>query len=1035
MNGFGRGNKQQDREKTSILTRETVGMTLLLFSVVCLFITITGPIVFGDIGLAITAFFIGFGGFFIYPLFLLLIYAAFRLIIGKSILPPGWISRSVFLLVSVFFIVHIATAERFFAEEFGGYLAGCWAAATEGAMGGTGGGILFGLICYPIRLLLSAAGAYVLFAFVTLAAFALFVLHAPVTGNIIRYTRRKRARESDRAKMEKEAPESVSFEDLPTSERAPMPAYDVAAHQIPQHEESYFVPESAPVEHLYDPRQRSHDVLFGGSPKDSYRNNLIFDSNSAFNARPRSSTVRPASPATAPARDAASATPARDLGSATPASNSYAGSFSSAAEQSRPPMPKRISSTPREYSAKEDSFNYPQTPSYRAPLEPEEVHGYTYDVPTDFSSAPNVNDIEEPITPPVQPESPVEPASRLYDVPTREEQQPLFGRDTAERASDRLFSEPRESRYPTEDYENKSASAFAELQENSAAELFDDDAEDLPIPDETRSGRGLRGIIEPEISKPLEPQPPQETPSRLEIPRAISRVSTAQEAPKPKKHVWKKYQKPNLALLRQYDDRASVSQEEILRNSDIIIDTLRNFRVEAEIVKVTCGSAVTRYDFDIPKNITVGSVLKYEQNIAMRLSASDGVQMYVNYETGAISIEVPNANRATVGLRSVLFAEDYVRAKPNALMFGMGQDIEGRNVCGNIVKMKHLLVAGSTGSGKSVCLNALLVSLIAKYAPEDMRLILIDPKKVGFAVYEGLPHLMINEIINEPQKAVSALNWAIKEMERRYSVFEQKTKSGTNVQDIDDYNKNLTEDEEKLCKFVIVFDELADFMMVAKKEIEERIQRLTQKARAAGIHLVIATQRPSVDVITGVIKGNLPTRIAFRTIQEVDSRTILDEKGAENLLGNGDMLYTSEGMRGTKRVQGAYIDPDEVMAIVSDIKANNEAYYDDDVSDYINKSGGSESGGSSGPASFADDGAGGVAQVYVKALGIVVELGQASISLIQRKCSVGYNHAGKIIEWMESMGYISPFDGKAKARSVLLTKEEFEAKYGGEEGC
>ena len=349
--------------------------------------------------------------------------------------------------------------------------------------------------------------------------------------------------------------------------------------------------------------------------------------------------------------------------------------------------------------------------------------------------------------------------------------------------------------------------------------------------------------------------------------------------------------------------------------------------------------------------------------------------------------------------------------------------------------MKHLLVAGSTGSGKSVCLNALLVSLIAKYAPEDMRLILIDPKKVGFAVYEGLPHLMINEIINEPQKAVSALNWAIKEMERRYSVFEQKTKSGTNVQDIDDYNKNLTEDEEKLCKIVIVFDELADFMMVAKKEIEERIQRLTQKARAAGIHLVIATQRPSVDVITGVIKGNLPTRIAFRTIQEVDSRTILDEKGAENLLGNGDMLYTSEGMRGTKRVQGAYIDPDEVMAIVSDIKANNEAYYDDDVSDYINKSGGSESGGSSGPASFADDGAGGVAQVYVKALGIVVELGQASISLIQRKCSVGYNHAGKIIEWMESMGYISPFDGKAKARSVLLTKEEFEAKYGGEEGC
>ena len=285
---------------------------------------------------------------------------------------------------------------------------------------------------------------------------------------------------------------------------------------------------------------------------------------------------------------------------------------------------------------------------------------------------------------------------------------------------------------------------------------------------------------------------------------------------------------------------------------------------------------------------------------------------------------------------------------------------------------------------------------------------------------------MINEIIADAQKAVTALNWAIKEMERRYLLFEQKTRAGCAARNVDEYNSNLTEDEQKLPKIVIVVDELADLMSVAKKEIEERIQRLTQKARAAGIHLVIATQRPSVDVITGVIKGNLPTRIAFRVIQEVDSRTILDESGAEKLLGNGDMLYKTSGMFNCKRVQGAFIHSREVQAIVEEIKANNEAYFDSEVADYINNSNQSSGGTDRGDG----EGGGEVDPVYIRALGIVVQLGSASISLIQRKCSVGYNHAGKIIEWMEREKYITPFDGKAKARTVLLTKEEFESLYG-----
>ncbi|MGN1078070.1 MAG: DNA translocase FtsK, partial [Candidatus Gallimonas sp.] len=600
-----------------------------------------------------------------------------------------------------------------------------------------------------------------------------------------------------------------------------------------------------------------------------------------------------------------------------------------------------------------------------------------------------------------------------------------FRRDTG--TTDTPAEEPAPARRGFEDFSRGAEETQAEdgfsvedsrvfdapLSERSHADLFDDD--------------------EPEPEEPVPEEPPRA--ARAFSERSFRREETSpapeEPAPAPKKYVYKEYVRPGNNLFRYYDDTVSVSQEEIDRNCSTIVETLAGFRVDAEVVKVTCGSAVTRYDIDIPRNIAVRSVIRHDQEIAMRLHARDGVNIYSNSEVGAISIEVPNSVRATVGIKSVLKADEYVNAKPTALMFAIGKDVEGRNVCGNIAKMKHILVAGSTGSGKSVCLNAMLISLICKYSPQDLRLILIDPKKVEFAVYDGLPHLMINEIIADAQKAVAALNWAIKEMERRYQLFEQKTRNGKLVHDVDEYNVNLSEGEEKLPKIVIVVDELADLMSVAKKDIEDRIQRLAQKARAAGIHLVIATQRPSVDVITGVIKGNLPTRIAFRVIQEVDSRTIIDSSGAEKLLGNGDMLYRTEGMFNCSRVQGAFLSSEEVQAVIEDIKAHNEAYFDDSVAEYINRSEENAAGRTS------DDGAEGVSEVddqLIDALRIVVKLGSASISLIQRKCSVGYNHAGKIIEWMEMMGYISPFDGKAKARTVLLTKEEFEAKYGSLDG-
>ena len=398
------------------------------------------------------------------------------------------------------------------------------------------------------------------------------------------------------------------------------------------------------------------------------------------------------------------------------------------------------------------------------------------------------------------------------------------------------------------------------------------------------------------------------------------------------------------------------------------------------------------------------------------------MNIYPNFEDGAVSIEVPNKNRQFVQLGCMLTGDGFTKSKSTSLVYAMGKDVGNRKVYGDICKMTHLLVAGASGSGKSVFLRSLIISLIVKYSPDELRLILIDPKKTEFVIYDHLPHLMINEIITDINKVIQSLNWAIGEMNRRYGLFEQMSRSGTYVVNIDEYNANVAAGEEKLPKIVIIVDELADLMLAAKKEVEDRIQNLTQKSRAAGIHLIIATQRPSADVITGVIKGNLPTRIAFSVASEVDSRVILDASGAQKLLGYGDLLYIMAGMNTPTRVQGASISSEDAQKVVNFIKANNEAEYDESASAFINntKMQGDETEESE------DEG---VEEVYIEALRYIIQSGSASISMIQRKCSVGYNKAGKIIEWMEDMGYISAFDG-AKARKVLITKEEFESKYG-----
>ncbi len=561
--------------------------------------------------------------------------------------------------------------------------------------------------------------------------------------------------------------------------------------------------------------------------------------------------------------------------------------------------------------------------------------------------------------------------------------------------------------------------------EPSGREVFDDRAEGLDrggeISAPTDFGRGEeRGVVEERSSfTPSFPEPKTE-----QKPVPVQHVQPPQPVQPPKPRVIKPYVRVRLDDMDCRDISPSSNFEEVEETKSTILSTLEDFKVTgASIASVTFGPTVARYNVSIPRHISPKKVVALDQSIAIGLR-SNGVNVYPNYEDGVVSIEVPNKERQFVQLGCMLSGDTFVNAKSSSLMFAMGKDVANRKIYGDVSKMIHLLVAGSSGSGKSVFLGALITSMIYKYSPEELRLILIDPKKTEFVLYNGLPHLMINEIITDANKAVQSLNWAIMEMNRRYGLFEQMSRSGAYVVNLDGYNAQV-EKSKRLPKIVIIIDELADLMLAAKKEMEDRIQNLTQKARAAGIHLIVATQRPSTDVITGVIKSNLPTRIAFYVATDVDSRVILDQTGAQKLLGKGDLLYTMPGIAAPIRVQSAFISPEESQRVIQFIKDNNEAYYDEEATAFINSRGGN-GGETGGGGSASGDG---VDPIYIEALRHVIACGSASISMIQRKCGAGYSRAGKIVEWMEDMGYISAFDG-AKARKVLITKEEFEIKYG-----
>ena len=482
---------------------------------------------------------------------------------------------------------------------------------------------------------------------------------------------------------------------------------------------------------------------------------------------------------------------------------------------------------------------------------------------------------------------------------------------------------------------------------------------------------------------------------------------------------------PPIDLLQKSKGASSDGTAEMRENSRRLNETLASFKIEAHIINVTRGPSVTRYEVELEKGVRLNKLTTVADDIALSLGASGVRIAAVPGKISVVGIEVPNRAVTTVSLREVIDSPEFNKAKSKS-SFAVGKDIAGNCIVGNISKLPHMLIAGTTGSGKSVCMNSIIISLLYKASPEDVKLIMVDPKMVELGIYNNIPHLLI-PVVTDPKKAAGSLQWAVTEMMRRY-----KAMSDAGVRDLESYNSIVEAEEEgsRLPQVVVIIDELADLMLVAAKEVEESICRIAQMGRAAGIHLIIATQRPSADVITGLMKANIPSRIAFSVASAMESRIILDTQGAEKLVGKGDMLFAPIGNGKPLRVQGCFVTDGEVESVANYVKENYNTNYDQTIMEEIERkaiqTGNKPSATDPEPNAEELEGD----EMLPAAVDVILETGQASVSMLQRRLKLGYARAARIVDEMEEKGIVGPFQG-SKPRAILVTKEQWESMKGG----
>ena len=534
--------------------------------------------------------------------------------------------------------------------------------------------------------------------------------------------------------------------------------------------------------------------------------------------------------------------------------------------------------------------------------------------------------------------------------------------------------------------------------------------------------------VKPALKKRQEPEPqPQPEPDKVtsKDTAAAAQQVTAEIAQNQAKKA-PEYCFPPMDLLKRPARAAADGTEEMRENSRRLNETLASFNIDAHIINVTRGPSVTRYEVELDKGVRLNKLTGCADDIALSLGASGVRIAAVPGKISVVGIEVPNRTVTTVSLREVIDSDAFGSAKSKSSV-ALGKSIDGACVVGNIGKMPHLLIAGTTGSGKSVCMNSIIISLLYKAGPEDIKLIMVDPKMVELGIYNGIPQLLI-PVVTDPKKAAGSLQWAVTEMLRRY-----KAMSDLGVRDLESYNSIVTaeEDGQKLPTIVVIIDELADLMMVAAKEVEDSICRIAQMGRAAGMHLIIATQRPSANVITGLMKANIPSRIAFSVASAMESRIILDTMGAEKLVGKGDMLYAPIGSGKPLRVQGCFVTDGEVEAVAEYVKEHYVADYSQEVLDEIEKKAqqtGKKPASVSEPEPSDEELEGD--EMLPAAVDVILETGQASVSMLQRRLKLGYARAARIVDEMEEKGIVGPFQG-SKPRAILITKEQWQAQKGG----